>query len=71
MFAQMRGAVRDRLERAHFMDVIGAENVFPSLAAGVDAYKQRFAAAPGGEPNAAPTPEPGTEPGANPNADGN
>ena len=83
MFAQMRGAVRDRLERANFMDVIGAENVFPSLAAGVEAYKQRFAAVPGGEPNATPTTEPGAEPnagpitepgaepGAKPNADGN
>lgn len=66
MFAQMRGAVRDRLERAHFMDVIGAENMFPSLAAGMGAYRQRFEAVPGGEPAAAPT----TEPGAAPNADG-
>ncbi len=75
MFAQMRGAVRDRLERAHFMDVIGAENVFPSLAAGVDAYKQRFEAGTDAEPNVAPvtepSAEPSAEPGGDPGADGN
>jgi MFS superfamily sulfate permease-like transporter len=42
MFAQMRGAVRDRLERANLMDVIGAENIFPSLQAGVEAFLQRI-----------------------------
>ncbi|MFO7635076.1 MAG: SulP family inorganic anion transporter [Caldilinea sp.] len=72
MFAQMRGAVRDRLERANFMDVIGAENIFPSLAAGVEAYQQRLLAAPSAEseaapsadPDAAPEPEPGVDPNA-------
>ena len=46
MFAQVRGAVRDRLERAHVMDVLGPENIHLSLAAGVDAYKQRYAVVP-------------------------
>ena len=41
MFAQMRGAVRDRLERAQLLEVIGPENIFPSLAAGVDAFLLR------------------------------
>ncbi len=41
MFAQMRGAVRDRLERANLMEVIGTENTFPTLAAGVDAFLLR------------------------------
>lgn len=45
MFAQVRGAVRDRLERAHVMDVIGAENIYLSLESGVDAYRQRYAVA--------------------------
>lgn len=44
MFAQMRGAVRDRLAHAKLMDVIGGENTFPSLTAGVDAFLTRFAA---------------------------
>lgn len=43
MFAQLRGAVRDRLARADLMDLIGTENMFPSLAAGVDAYLLRYA----------------------------
>ncbi|MBK8050838.1 MAG: sodium-independent anion transporter [Anaerolineales bacterium] len=38
MFAEMRGAVRDRLAGANYMEVIGPENCFPSLAAGVDAF---------------------------------
>ena len=41
MLAQMRGAVRDRLERANLMAVIGAENSFSTLAAGVDAFLLR------------------------------
>ena len=49
MFAQVRGAVRDRLERAHVMDIIGQENIYLSLAAGVDAYKQRYEVAPNAE----------------------
>jgi sulfate permease, SulP family len=52
MLAQVRGAVRDRLERAHAMDVIGQENIYLSLAAGIDAYKQRYAIAPGAENSA-------------------
>jgi hypothetical protein len=44
MFAQMRGAVRDRLRRASLLDVIGQENIFPSIVAGVAAYQQRFPA---------------------------
>ena len=41
MFAHMRGGVRDRLERANLMDVIGPENAFPTLAAGVEAFLLR------------------------------
>ncbi len=69
MFAQMRGAVRDRLERAHFMEVIGAENVFPSLAAGIEAYQQRFETVPDAEPGAGPGANPIAGPGAEPNAE--
>ena len=43
MFAQMRSAVRDRLERANLMDVIGRENIHPTLAKGVDAFLARSA----------------------------
>jgi hypothetical protein len=46
LFAQVRGAVRDRLERAHVMDILGPENIHLSLAAGVDAYRQRYAVVP-------------------------
>jgi high affinity sulfate transporter 1 len=53
MLAQVRGSVRDRLERAQVIDVIGPENIHLSLAAGVDAFKQRFAAAPVAESSAA------------------
>jgi MFS superfamily sulfate permease-like transporter len=49
MFAQVRGAVRDRLERGHVLAVIGEENICLSLAAGVDAYVQRFEVASGAE----------------------
>ena len=52
MLAQVHGAVRDRLERAHVMDVIGLENIYLSLAAGIDAYKQRYVVAPGAENSA-------------------
>jgi MFS superfamily sulfate permease-like transporter len=41
MFAQMRGAVRNRLERAHLMDIIGRENIHPTLATGVEAFLER------------------------------
>ena len=47
MFAQMRGAVRDRLENADLMAVIGPENTFPTVAAGVDAFLLRDAASGG------------------------
>jgi hypothetical protein len=46
LFAQMRCAVRNRLERAILMDVIGPDNVFPSLAAAIEAYKQRHTVDP-------------------------
>ena len=55
MFAQLRGAVRDRLERAQLIDVIGPGNIFPSLAAGVDAYRQRYRDALDSVPGEAPT----------------
>jgi SulP family sulfate permease len=54
MFAQMRGAVRDRLERAQLIDVIGADNIYPSLAAGVEAYLQRYPDQLADAPDAAP-----------------
>ncbi len=57
MLAQVHGAVRDRLERAHVMDAIGQENIYLSLAAGTEAYKQRYVVAPGAENSAvAPLP---------------
>lgn len=46
MCAKVRGAVRDRLERTNVMDVLGPENFHLSLAAGVDAYNQRYAVVP-------------------------
>ena len=46
MLAQVHGAVRERLERAHVMDVLGPENIYLSLPAAIDAYKQRYAVAP-------------------------
>jgi len=51
MFAQVRGAVRDRLERAHVMDVIGAENIYLSLESGVNAFQQRYTAVPNVDSN--------------------
>ena len=51
MFAQVRGAVRDRLERAHVMDVIGPENIYLSLESGVDAFQQRYTVVPNAESN--------------------
>ena len=45
MFAQVRGAVRDRLERAHVIDIIGPENIYLSLESGVDAFRKRYAVA--------------------------
>lgn len=42
MFAQVRGNVRDLLRKTGAMDLIGAENVFVSVAAGVEAYARRF-----------------------------
>ena len=54
MLAQVHGAVRDRLERAHVMDVLGPENIYLSLATGIDAYKQRYAVASAAENSVAP-----------------
>jgi MFS superfamily sulfate permease-like transporter len=51
MFAQVRGAVRDRLERAHVIDIIGPENIYLSLESGVDAFRKRYAVAPNVESN--------------------
>jgi SulP family sulfate permease len=58
MFAQMRGGVRDRLERAQLMDLIGPENTFLSLAAGVDAFLARFPDQPHIDPRAPATEAP-------------
>ena len=49
--------------------------LYSKMAAGVEAYKQRFEAVPGAEPNAEPGAEPGAESGAEsgvePGTDGN
>ena len=46
MLAQVHGAVRERLERAHVMDVLGPENIYLSIPAAIAVYKQRYAVAP-------------------------
>jgi anti-anti-sigma factor len=40
MVARVKGPVRDILERAGLLEVLGRENFFPSVRAGVDAYRR-------------------------------
>lgn len=42
MLARMKGPVHDILERAGLMDVLGRENIFPTVHAGVAAYLGRY-----------------------------
>ena len=44
MLARMKGPVHDILERAGLMDVLGRENFFPTVHAGVAAYLRRHSA---------------------------
>ncbi len=50
MIARLRGPVRDILVRSGLDDVLGAENVFPSVRRGVMAYLERERAAGSGDP---------------------